>query len=120
MGKNTLVLGASMNTRRYSNIAIRKLIAKKNETFAVGNKKGSVLDVEIFDEKHIFENIDTVALYLNPVKQKEYYDYILALNPKRVIFNPGTENTELMKLLKEHNIEVEIACALVMLNTGLY
>jgi len=78
------------------------------------------LDVEIFDKKQFFENIDTVTLYLNPERQKEYYDYILALNPRRVIFNPGTENIELMSLLKENNINSEVACTLVLLSSNQY
>ena len=120
MNKNTLVLGASINTGRYSNISIRKLREKKYKTFAIGNKKGFVLDVEIFDNKQIVENIDTVTLYLNPERQKEYYDYILELHPRRVIFNPGTENKDLMQLLKEHDINSEIACTLVLLSTNQY
>lgn len=120
MKKSTLVLGASVNTSRYSNIAIRKLIEKKNKVFAIGSKKGAVLDVSVEDEKLQFEDIDTVTLYLNPIRQKEYYQYILSLNPRRVIFNPGTENSEFEKLLKENNIETEIACTLVLLSINKY
>jgi len=120
MEKSTLVLGASVNTSRYSNIAIRKLIEKKNKVFAIGSKKGTVLGVSVEDGKLQFEDIDTVTLYLNPIRQKEYYQYILSLNPKRVIFNPGTENSEFEKLLKENNIETEIACTLVLLSLNKY
>ena len=64
-----------------------------------------------------YKNIDTVTLYLNPKRQEEYYDYIISLQPRRVIFNPGTENMEFIKLLKNNQIESEIACTLVLLST---
>ena len=120
MIKTTLVLGASVNTERYSNKAIQKLRANKIDVFAVGAKKGEVLDVSITVEKLPFKNIDTVTLYLNPTRQKEYYEYIISLQPRRVIFNPGTENIEFLELLKENNIETEVACTLVLLSINQY
>ncbi len=120
MKKTTLVLGASVNTERYSNKAILKLRANRNEVFAVGAKKGTVLDVTIEVEKLHFKNIDTVTLYLNPTRQKEYYTYVLELKPKRVIFNPGTENMEFIEVLKKNNIETEVACTLVLLSINQY
>ncbi len=118
--KKTLVLGASLNPSRYSNLAINRLMNHQHTVEAVGLQKGEVADVTISTEKVAFENIDTVTLYLNPKRQKEYYDYIVSLNPKRVIFNPGTENPELYKILKENNIESEVACTLVLLGTNQY
>ncbi len=122
MKKKTLVIGASLKTKRYSNKAIKKLVANNIETKAIGLRKGEVSGVVIETEKILFKDIDTVTLYLNPNNQKEYYDYILQLKPKRVIFNPGTENMEFMQKLKENGIEidVEIACTLVLLSTGQY
>jgi len=120
MKKTTLVLGASVNTSRYSNMAIRKLIEKKSKVFAIGSRKGCVLGVEIEVEKLLFEDVDTVTLYLKPVRQKEYYQYILSLKPKRVIFNPGTENREFEIVLEENNIEVVLACTLVLLSLNRY
>lgn len=120
MEKKTLVLGASMNPARYSNIAIRRLTSHKLPTVAVGLKKGEAYGVEITNEEEDFTGIDTVTLYLNPQRQKQYYDYILSLEPNRVIFNPGTENPELFSLLRKNNIEIEIACTLVMLATNQY
>ena len=120
MDKSTLVLGASVNTVRYSNKAIFKLRERKIETFAIGVEKGHVLDVVIETEKVEYENLHTITLYLNPARQKEYYNYILKVKPIRVIFNPGTENTELMNLLKENAIEVEAACTLVLLSVDQY
>ncbi len=120
MKKTTLVLGASVNTERYSNKAIRKLRANNIEVFALGAKKGTVLDVKIGVEKLLFKDVDTVTLYLNPTIQKEYYKYVIGLQPRRVIFNPGTENAEFLELLKEHNIETEVACTLVLLSIHQY
>lgn len=120
MKKTTLVLGASVNTERYSNKAIHKLRANNLKVFAIGAKKGIVLDVNIEKEKVLFEDVDTVTLYLNPTRQKEYYNYVLELKPRRVIFNPGTENLEFEKVLKESGIETEIACTLVLLSINQY
>lgn len=116
----TLVLGASLNPNRYSNIAIKRLRDKNLPVAAVGLRKGKVLDVVILDEKKPLENIDTVTLYLNPERQEAFYDYIISLQPRRVIFNPGTENDELVSLLKENGIESEIACTLVLLSMNQY
>jgi len=118
--KKTLVMGASLNPGRYSNIAINRLISYKHTVKAIGLKKGVVAGVEIATEKEQFENIDTVTLYLNPKRQVEYYDYIVSLKPKRVIFNPGTENPEFYEILKKNNIESEVACTLVLLGTNQY
>ena len=116
----TLVLGASVNSRRYSNIAINRLIANTEDVVAVGKVSGQTAGIKIETGKPSFKDIDTVTLYLNPLRQKEYYDYILSLKPKRVIFNPGTENMELVRLLEENTISYEIACTLVLLATGQY
>ncbi|MEH6765792.1 MAG: CoA-binding protein [Aequorivita antarctica] len=118
--KNTLVLGASLNPSRYSNLAINRLVNNGHPVEAIGLKKGVVAGVAILTEKEPFEDIDTVTLYLNPKRQVEYYDYIISLKPKRVIFNPGTENPEFYTLLEKHNIESEVACTLVLLGTNQY
>ncbi|MGJ8666648.1 MAG: CoA-binding protein [Patiriisocius sp.] len=120
MKKKTLVIGASLKTNRYSNIAINRLTMYGHPLVAIGLKKGEVAGVEIDTEMVDYENIDTVTLYLNPQRQEEYYDYIISLKPKRVVFNPGTENPEFYKLLKENNIESEVACTLVLLGTNQY
>lgn len=113
----TLVIGASTNAERYSNKAILSLLNHNYEVVALGNKYGKVLDVVIETELKQFTNIDTITLYLNPSRQRDYYDYIIGLHPKRVIFNPGTENLELYKLLDKNNITYEVACTLVLLAT---
>lgn len=120
MKKNTLVLGASMNPARYSNLAINRLVNHGEPTKAIGLKPGKVSGITIETEKLPFKDIGTITLYLNAKRQQEYYDYIISLKPKRVIFNPGTENPELYKLLKENGIAFENACTLVMLASNQY
>lgn len=118
--KKTLVLGASENPSRYSYLAINRLLQHKHPVVAIGKRKGKVQDVDITTEQPEMNDIDTVTLYLNPTNQKPYYDYILSLHPKRIIFNPGTENPELEKMAEEKGIEPIEACTLVMLGTGQY
>ena len=118
--KKTLVIGASENPNRYSNLAVQKLLAHNHPVVAIGARKGAIGNIPIVTEKEIFKNIDTVTLYLNPERQKEYYNYILSLHPKRIIFNPGAENEELEKLAEDNGIKTQEACTLVMLGTGQY
>jgi predicted CoA-binding protein len=118
--KKTLVLGASENPERYSNMAILRLLSKDQSVVALGQRIGEVSGVKIQAKQVPFTNIDTVTLYLNPTRQRDYYNYIIGLEPKRVIFNPGTENPEFYQLLRSNNIQVEVACTLVLLGTGQY
>ena len=120
MNKKTLVLGASLKEVRYSNIAIHRLIAKGHEIKAFGLRQGEVNGITIDTELINYQDIDTVTLYLNSKRQEAYYNYIIDLKPKRVIFNPGTENAEFYNLLKENNIDFEVACTLVLLATNQY
>lgn len=120
MSKKTLVLGASLKSERYSNIATLRLQSYSHEVIPVGLREGDINGIDILKGKPEIEGVDTVTLYLNPKRQVEYYDYILGLNPKRIIFNPGTENMELVKLAQAKGIETEIACTLVMLSVGNY
>lgn len=118
--KRTLVVGASLKPERYSYKVMQLLSNKKIEAVAYGLKPGKVADVVIDTDLKKYSNIDTVTLYVNPNRQVEFYDYIISLNPKRVIFNPGTENAELQELLSKNNITYEEACSLVLLSTGQY
>jgi uncharacterized protein len=120
MEKKTVILGASDNPERYSYLALQRLRAKGHEVVAIGQKPAKVGDVMITKEKPVIEDVDTVTLYLNPLRQEEYYDYILSLHPKRIIFNPGSENDELAALARSHAIEPVEACTLVLLSTGQY
>lgn len=118
--EKALVFGASLKPERYSNIAIKRLVQKNIETVAFGLKKGEVSGVQINDNLKGFQNIHTVTMYVNPKRQKDYYNDIVNLRPKRVIFNPGTENLEFYNILKQNDIEVEVACTLVLLATDQY
>jgi len=119
MEKVTLVLGASPNPDRFAYKAIRSLQRRSVPVIAIGRRdvdlgslkirKGTPDDIGI---------VHTVTIYMNPKNQKEYYDYIFSLNPKRIIFNPGTFNAELAETSKKRGIEVVEDCLLVMLNTG--
>ncbi len=120
MVKKTLVIGASLNNDRYSNIAIRKLLKYNIYVEAIGYKNGNINNVAIKNELVKFENIHTVTLYINKIKQQEYYNYVISLNPNRVIFNPGTENKEFYKILIANSIEYLEACTLVLLSTNQY
>ncbi len=119
--KKTLVLGASTNPGRYSHKAVRLLRAHGYPVVAVGLKSGKIADVEIIPPKEVKDkDIHTVTLYLSPKNQEHYHDFILNLHPKRVIFNPGTENEELKEKLKKEGIETVENCTLVMLRTGIF
>lgn len=116
----TLVFGASLKPHRYSNIAIQRLVANQIPTEAFGPRGGEVSGVQVTTNLDTIQEIDTISLYMNPERQKAYYNDIVALKPRRVIFNPGTENPEFYKLLEENGIEVDVACTLVLLGTGQY
>lgn len=118
--KKTLVLGASENTERYSNMAVKKLTAYDHPVVAIGKKAGMIGNIPIITQMKIMDDIDTVTLYLNPLHQKPYYDYIIALKPNRIIFNPGAENEELEYLARKNGIKTMDACTLVMLSTARY
>ena len=122
MSKKTLVLGASLKSIRYSNIAINMLLDYNHKVVAIGLRKGIIRGVEIMTNISDFteKDIDTVTLYLNASRQVVYYDFIIKLKPNRVIFNPGTENWEFMDLLEKNNIDYDVACTLVLLRTGQY
>lgn len=118
--KKTVVIGASPVASRYSNLASRMLDNAGFEFVPVGIKKGEILNKSILDlrEEPYIEDVHTVTLYLNPTNQKEWYSYILDLKPKRIIFNPGTENSELGEMAQKQGIDVEYACNLVLIQTG--
>lgn len=114
----TLVLGASPKEDRYSNKAVRRLLAAGHPVIAVGHRADSIGDEPIRTDIPEGTYIHTVTLYLNPRNQEQWADRILALNPRRIIFNPGTENAELEKRAADQGIEVVEGCTLVMLGTG--
>jgi predicted CoA-binding protein len=118
--KKTLVLGASTKPERYAFKAITMLVEKGHSVMAIGQNAGEVAGVNIRTKNIPLSNINTVSLYLNPLRQREFYNYIIETKPKRVIFNPGTENPEFYQLLTLNKIKVEVACTLVLLATNQY
>ena len=118
--KKTLIIGASSNPERYSYMVAERLLAHGHEIELIGKRHEVVFGKTIDTEKKIFAGIDTVTMYVSEKFQPEYYDYIVSLHPKRVIFNPGTENKELEDLLIANNIVAEESCTLVLLRSGMY
>lgn len=119
-GKKTLVLGASDNPARYSFRAVQQLQRHGHEVVPVGIRKGEVAGLSIRTDRPAAGNVDTVTLYVGPQNQPAWYDYILDLQPRRIIFNPGTENPELERLAQARGIATEEACTLVLLSVGQY
>jgi uncharacterized protein len=120
MSKKTLVIGASTDPSRYAFLAANSLLKHQHEIELLGRTEGQIGENEIKIGKPALEDIDTVTMYVNPKHQAEYYDYVLGLKPRRVIFNPGAENAEFEELLTKNNIEPIEACTLLMLSTKQY
>ncbi len=118
--KKTVVLGASENPARHSYLATTRLKVQQHPVIAIGKKPGNINGIPITTEHSAIQDVDTITLYLNEHNQREYYDYIFSLHPKRIIFNPGAENDELANLAKEKGIKTMEACTLVLLSTGQY
>ena len=118
--KKTLILGASNKPERYAYQALVLLKMKGYQIVGISNKAFKVEGIEIFDYPKIFEGVDTITVYLSAKNQVSFYEYILELKPKRVIFNPGAENLELQLLANNSDIHTENACTLVLLKTGQY
>lgn len=118
--KKTLVLGASVKAERMANKAIISLVSKGHSVLAIGQNAGEVSGIKIQTKSIPLKNIDTITLYLNPARQRDYYNYIVEASPKRVIFNPGSENPEFIQLLELNNIRSEVACTLTLLATNQY
>ena len=120
MKKKTLVIGGSSKPERYSNKAIRKLTGYGHPVESIGGRESIVDSVKITTDKPEIKNIHTITMYVGPLRQTEYYDYLLSLKPSRIIFNPGTENPEFELIAREKGIEVVENCTLVMLDYGLF
>lgn len=118
--KKTLILGATPNSGRYAYLVAHRLRSHGHTIVNVGLKTGEVAGVPIEKPVTIHNDIDTITLYVGPQNQPSLYDYILTTKPKRIIFNPGTENSELRKMAEEKGIETDYACTLVLLSIGQY
>ncbi|RLD24833.1 MAG: CoA-binding protein [Bacteroidetes bacterium] len=118
--KKTVIVGATPNSARYAYMAAERLTEHQHEIVPVGIKKGKVFGKSILPirEHPVVDEVHTVTLYLGARHQPEYYDYILGLQPDRIIFNPGTENDEFMAMAEDQGIEVVEGCTLVMLSVG--
>lgn len=122
MSKKTVIFGATSNPNRYAYLAAERLTKNHHDIIPIGIKKGEVLGKPILDlkEKPIINDVDTITMYVGPQNQVEWEEYILSLQPKRIIFNPGAENSSLKNKAKENGIEVLEACTLVMLGSAQY
>jgi predicted CoA-binding protein len=120
MNRVTVVLGASPNSERYSYKATILLKEYRHTVYPLGIKAGKIENQEIIISRPNISDVDTVTLYISPQNQANWYEYIFSLNPKRIIFNPGTENQEFIKLAKDKGVECLNACTLVLLKTGMY
>lgn len=120
MSKKTLIIGASKNPERYSYKAAERLLTRKHDIYMIGNRPGILFDREIVKQQIPYTDVDTVTMYVSAKNQTGYYQYILSLKPRRVIFNPGTENPEFEKQLETNGIIAEQACTLVLLATNAY
>lgn len=118
--KKTLVLGASPNPSRFSYKAVKSLQRHDVPVIPVGIKNGEIGGITIVKDRPAFDDIHTITMYIGPARQKDYYSWLLSLKPKRIIFNPGTENQEFMKMAEKDGIEVLEDCTLIMLNAGRY
>lgn len=120
--KKTVILGATDNPSRYAYTAAAMMDSRGVDFVPVGIKKGVVFGRDILDLNHRppISEVETITLYIGAQNQPEWYEYILSLHPKRLIFNPGTENPELEKLAREKGIEVWPACTMVLLSSGQY
>ncbi|TVR75260.1 MAG: CoA-binding protein [Marinilabiliales bacterium] len=118
--KKTLVLGASPNPIRFSYKAVKSLQRYNVPVVPVGIKKGEIGGIDIITDRPHMDDIHTVTMYVGPARQKDYYSYLLSLQPSRIIFNPGTENSEFMEMARKEGIEVLEDCTLIMLNADRY
>lgn len=118
--KKTLIIGATTKPDRAAFKAIGLLVANGHSVIALGQNAGEVAGIKINTKAIPVTNIDTISLYINPSRQRDYYNYIVEAKPKRVLFNPGTENPELYQLLELNNIKFEAACTLVLLTLNKY
>lgn len=118
--KKTLIIGATDKPGRYAYRALHMLKDHGHSVEGIARREMQVSGVEIRKDKPEYDAIHTVTLYLSAKFQEEYYDYVVDLKPKRVIFNPGTENPKFYDILDENGIDYEVACTLVMLSTNQY
>ncbi len=119
--KKTMVFGASPNPSRYAHLAVRRLENNGIEVVALGRRAGQIGNTTIqTDYPAQIDELHTISLYLGAKHQPPYYDYLIGLKPKRVLFNPGTENPDFVARLEKAGIVAEMACTLALLSIGAY
>lgn len=118
--KKTIIIGASPNKERYAYKATALLASKGHEVVPVGVREGQIAGLDIVSGQPPVKEVHTVSLYIGPQRQEPYYEYILNLKPKRIIFNPGTENPELETKAKKQGVETVNNCTIIMLNINEY
>lgn len=118
MNKNVIVIGASPDSFKYSNKAVKKLTANNFNVYAIGSREGNIEGIKIVTTPPEVKDVYAITLYINPEIQKQYYDYIIKTSPGFVFFNPGTENDELVALAAQNNIKTIEGCTLVALSYG--
>lgn len=118
ISETIVLLGASFNPSCPGYMAGKFLHNKGFQLHAVAQKKGQLDGLDIHDASNPPDHADTISVFLNQGRQKNYYDYILNLHPKRIIFNPGTENPELIELATQRNIQIIKGCTIAMLMNG--
>jgi predicted CoA-binding protein len=118
--KKTVIVGSSPNKGRYAYLAAQMLTEYDYPFVPLGIREGEIFGEKILDirTKPAIEDVDTITLYLSPRHQNEWYQYLLGLKPKRIIFNPGAENQEFSQLAEDKGIEALLACTLVLLRSG--
>lgn len=117
--KTVAIVGASNNPDRYANKAQHLLMDKGYPVIAINTNESNILGaVTVAEISQIAIPVDTVTLYISPPRQAKIIPQILKLKPRRVIFNPGTENPDAYAALQQAGISYEEACTLVLLKTG--
>jgi predicted CoA-binding protein len=119
--ENVAVIGASPKKERYSNKAIQLLDQYKHNPIPVAPGHNSIEGKKVYPSlEDIPGKIDTVTMYVGPNRQDAIIKDIIKIAPKRVIFNPDTENNAAYEQLKKAGINVVEACTLVLLKTNQY
>lgn len=118
--KKTVVIGASPNPSRYSYLAVQRLSDAGHPVTAIGRQEGMIGNIPIVTQPEEGADVHTISLYISAAHQHGWLDNIISMQPKRVIFNPGTENPDFETLLAQAGILTERACTLVLLTTGSY
>jgi predicted CoA-binding protein len=113
------ILGASPKPDRYAYQALKLLNEYGHRTLPVNPAFEEILGKKCYPKISDAPGpIDTVTLYLGEGRSNPLIDEIIGTKPRRIIMNPGAENSALAARAEEAGIEVVEGCTLVMLRTG--